>query len=234
MGLNIMSRISERQFFAARKWSNTEIRKLGPFFEGDAINVSGWNDRDKEGGRYREYFTNVTSYAVSNFAGERGIQDEVGEIFIDLEAPLPPNLRLSYDLVFNHTTLEHVFDVRRAFSNLCEMSRNAVLIVVPWAQVVLSNSSFGDYWRFSPEAVRRLFEAEGFTPLYISGSPMQQAAIYVVGLGVRDSGSWQRLALPSALDQIPLGNWIGSPSFAFKLLRRIGLHKTLKLAPRDT
>lgn len=113
------------------------------------------------------------------------------------------------------------------------MSRDAVLIVVPWAQVAHPSSSFGDFWRFSPEAVQRLFEAEGFAPLYISGSPMRQAAIYVLGLGVRNADRWAQHNIPKAMEHLPLGDWIGAPSFAFKVIRRLGLHKVLKLAPRE-
>ncbi len=140
-----MDLLNERQFFAARKWSNTEIRKIGRLFEGDAINVSGWDDRDKEGGYYREYFPNLSSYAISNYSGERGTQGTSGEIFIDLEAPLPPDLSRRYGLVFNHTTLEACI---RCAPGIREFVRNVPRRRIDCGAVGASSSSKFELRRF--------------------------------------------------------------------------------------
>jgi hypothetical protein len=169
-------------------------------------------------------------YSITNYRGDRGSQGSEGEIFLDLEVPLPPDLEGRFDFVFNHTTLEHVFDFRHAFSNLCLMSRDAVILVLPWAQVAHPNPSFGDFWRFSPEAVRRLFEVEGFTPVYVSGSPMRNASVYVLGLGVRDPSRWIG-RLPQAVLPAPLASWIGAPSVGHRLFAKIGMARRLNLTP---
>jgi hypothetical protein len=122
-----------RRFRAARCWSNQVLRAIAPSFDGDVLNVSGWRDEDKEGGRYRDYFSRARSYGVTNFGGYRG--DSGGaQVQLDLEGELPPGLAASVDVVFNHTTLEHVFDVFRAVSNLCRMTRDLVIVVVPAIQ----------------------------------------------------------------------------------------------------
>ena len=119
-----------RRFRAARIWSNQVLRKIAPQFDGDVINVSGWHDEDKEDGRYRDYFINARSYAVTNYGGYRGnIAD--GDLSLDLEANLTPDMLACADVIYNHTTLEHVFDVLKAVSNLCEMTRDVVIVVVP-------------------------------------------------------------------------------------------------------
>ena len=124
----------DRQWEIARLWSNQVLREIATIFSGAVINVSGWKDDDKEGGIYREYFTSARAYYVSNHAGDRGIEDNSASDFvIDLAvSSLPDNLKRAFDVVFNHTTLEHIFDVRTVFRNLCQMSRDVVIIVAPF------------------------------------------------------------------------------------------------------
>lgn len=211
----------DRRFRGPRLWSNREIAALGPLFSGSAVNVSGWDDRDKEGGRYRDYFSGIERYAITNYVGFRGARNEDGSIPLDLEAPLPEDLRGQFDLVFNHTTLEHVFDCFTAVKNLCALSRDAVLVVAPFAQMVHSTESFGDFWRFSPEALGKLFEREGFTMVYASANPEKDSAIYVTALAVRDPARWAG-RLPKPHSPKPLGAWIGGPSLMFRVLRKLG------------
>jgi len=108
--------------FNARKWSNSELRRWGKIFRGNIINVSGWDDRDKEGGHYCDYFPNKSSYIISNIAGSHGRTGNKDDIFIDLQKELAQDLVKHFDVVFNHTTLEHIFDVKCAVNNLCKLS----------------------------------------------------------------------------------------------------------------
>ena len=133
-----------RRFRLARSWSNDELRRIAPLCAGDVANVSGWEDRDKEGRLYRSYFTGAASYTLTNFPGERGFAGREGELLLDLGGELPPALEQRFEVVFNHTTLEHIFEVRRAFANLCRLSRDLVIVVVPFAQEQHETASFGD------------------------------------------------------------------------------------------
>jgi len=199
----------DRRFRSARRWSNREIAALAPLFDGDIVNVSGWDDRDKEGATYQSYFRNRKSYSITNYGGDHG-EGAAGEIRLDLEAELPAALKRQFDLAFNHTTLEHVFSMFEAFHNICELSRDAVLIVVPFAQVEHFEDSFGDYWRFTPQALRRLFEREDMTLVYCAVTEQTDAALYVIGLGVRDPSKWVG-RLPETRLPRNAGTWIGAP-----------------------
>lgn len=180
----------------AREWSNAELRRFAHRFTGDAVNVSGWRDEDKQGAHYRDYFTGAASYTLTNYkADARGLQGLPGEIFLDLEAPLEAHLRRRFDLVFNHTALEHIYEFQTAFANLCEMSRDAVVIVVPWLQPY--HGDYGDYWRFSPLAVRRMYEANGLTPVYISYNEGWLTSVYIFAIGVRDPAAWADVEPPA-------------------------------------
>lgn len=177
-----------------RLWSNQELARVAPLMAGDVVNVSAWRDEDKAGRRYRDYFTGARSYSITNYRAEmRGLQGWDGEIFLDLEEALPAHLTGAFDVVFNHTTLEHIYEFRAAFANLCAMSRDAVVLVVPWLQPY--HSDYGDYWRFSPLAVSRLFQENAMTPAHISWNDYPGASVYVFAIGVRHPERW-RDALP--------------------------------------
>lgn len=180
---------TDRSHRIPRVWSNRELARFAHLFRGAVVNVSGWTDSDKEGRCYREYFSNAESYTLTNFdSDKKGFLGLEGEIFLDLEKPLASELQRRFDVVFNHTTLEHIYEVSTAFSTLCEMSRDIVIVVVPFLQQY--HSHYGDYWRFSPLAVRRMFEERGFSPLHISFNSDPQSSVYVLAIATRYPDSW--------------------------------------------
>jgi hypothetical protein len=179
----------------ARRWSNKELRKFAHLFPGAAVNVSAWEDRDKQGGCYKDYFTGANSYHITNFGTDQGVlQHTPNEIFLDLEQDLDAALRQRFSTVFNHTTLEHVWDFRKAFANLCAMSSDIVIVVLPWLQPLHSN--YGDYWRFSPQAAVRLFEEQGFKMLHLGWNADPSASVYVMAIASRHPERWMS-AFPS-------------------------------------
>lgn len=174
-----------------RLWSNRELARVGHLFKGDVVNVSAWRDEDKAGRHYRDYFPLARTYSLTNYKSDmRGYQDQPGEIFLDLEQDLPAALFDKFDVVYNHTTLEHVYDFRRAFANLCAMSRDALIVVVPWLQP--AHGDYGDYWRFSPTAIARLCFDHGLTPARITWNEHPGASVYVFAVAVRDPEKWRR------------------------------------------
>lgn len=183
------SNILERRFRAPRLWSNLELKKFAKLFDGDVVNVSGWRDEDKEGQVYRSYFSSARSYTITNYKSEaRGYQGGQGEIFLDLTLDLPPDLVSRFDTVFNHTTLEHIFEVDKAFSNLCLMSRDVVIVIVPFLQEM--HAEYGDFWRFTPLAVKRMFEKNNFQTLYMNFNTEPRTSVYVFAIASRYPEKW--------------------------------------------
>lgn len=179
----------DRKFRIPRIWSNRELARFAPLFTGSVINVSAWKDEDKEGRRYRDYFTSASSYHISNFVAEaRGFQGGENEVFLDLTGPLPADFSRAFDCVFNHTTLEHIYEVHKAFANLCEMSRDAVIVVVPFLQQM--HAEYGDFWRFTPTTLERMFKENGFTPIHTAFNNEFMASVYVLMVAVRDPKAW--------------------------------------------
>jgi hypothetical protein len=174
---------------AARVWSNDFIKQVAPHVSGRVVNVSAWKDEDKEGRAYRTYFTNASSYETTNFDGWRGAGIP-SNYSLDLQRPAPAELRGAFDLVFNHTTLEHIYDFRQAFATLAELSRDAMLLVVPWIQP-LHGPVDGDFWRFSPYAIRRLFAEHGFTIIAEQAGPVGGAVRYLTHFAARSAEAWE-------------------------------------------
>jgi len=200
--------LADRRFTSARLWSNDELRKLAPLLDGDVVNVSGWDDRDKEGGRYRDYFSKASSYSITNYSGDRGLQGAENEHFLDLTDAVPAHLLGKFDVAFNHTTMEHIFDVRRAFANLCALSRDVVVTVVPFAQLQHEGLNWKDYWRFTPTCMKELFAENGLDVVYEVASGQRNAAIYLLTVAVRDRARWET-RLPPHQSLHGLGGWLG-------------------------
>jgi len=164
-----------------REWSNNELKKFVGLFKGDIVNVSAWKDNDKSNCNYSYYFRGCKSYTITNFREDyRGFQGKKGEIELDLEKPLDSKMYGAFDTVFNHTTLEHVYDFQTAFKNLCYMTRDILILVLPWMQEYhpATDKSYGDYWRFSEEAIRKMCENREITPVYLSQNRDANNCIY--------------------------------------------------------
>ncbi len=204
----------DRLFRLPRVWSNRELRKFSHLFKGDIVNVSGWKDIDKEGDKYVNYFKNANSYTITNFKTEaKGIQGYKNELYLDLEDDLSENLRRSFDVVFNHTVLEHIYDVKKAFENICELTKDIVIIVVPFLQVM--HADYGDYWRFTPMSIERMFKDNDMDLLYCSFNSHKNSSVYLFCIGTRNKKKWKKL-IPekkSFEDPYPsqngFQNWVG-------------------------
>jgi len=223
--------LTDRKYILARKWSNREMRKLAPLFSGAVCNVSGWDDRDKEGSHYANYFTRATSYDRTNYGGFRGFKGEAGEIALDLTAPLAEELKRRFDVTYNHTVLEHIFEVDKAFANLCEMSRDVVIVVVPFSQVQHESESYGDYWRFTPSCLRKLFEKNGLTVIYEAESPDHDAAIYLLFVASRNPER-HRENMPRHKPIKLAGTWIGASLLISGI--QFATHRARKLLGRQS
>jgi hypothetical protein len=182
----VANRILDKSRIRPRNFSNAMLRKYASHISGGIINVSGWRDEDGEGGHYKDYFKNASSYTVSNVGGQsKGFGSAPGydEIELDLCRNIPEKLLGKYDAVFNHTTLEHIYDFKTAFSNLCKLSKDTVILVVPVMQQIHHKEDFGDWWRPTTMTIAKMFKENGFTPLILRTNDQPFAPIYCLALG---------------------------------------------------
>ncbi len=199
---------AERQFQLPRIWSNRQLRNISHLFTGKVVNVSAWNDCDKEGGRYEDYFKNAKSYCITNYSGYRGLQNRNDEIFLDLLKPLSEGLVEKFDVAFNHTTLEHIIDFGFAFKNICRMSRDIVIVVVPFAQTHHPTEEWGDYWRFTPDGLAQLFKTNGLSTVYMAANNDFNCGIYLFAVGSKFPDRWIK-KMPQQKIIEPVGETIG-------------------------
>ncbi len=188
-GDSMLRMFQDRKYRTARIWSNKVLRQIAPVFKGNIINVSGWHDEDKEGCFYREYFSSADTYRISNLGGYRGESADTNYV-LDLEGILPDSLKGRFDVVYNHTTLEHVFDVFTAVRNLCELSNDVVIVVVPFIQEQHTHDSFSDYWRFTPAGIKALFSANGMETVLLCSTPGCRSAVYHLLVTSKFPGKW--------------------------------------------
>ena len=187
--------------------TNHILKKFAPLFSGNIINVSGSSDSDKEssfkdyyfgnydkGNRYKDYFQNAKSYTVSNYPLDRTeyLLDKTNMIFLDLEEKLSEELVGKYNVVFNHTVFEHIYNIFEAFKNLCSLSNDIVIFIVPQFQQIHDYSrGYKDYWRFTPFAVDRLFEDNGFTVLYRETTTGFSESMYLFYIASKNPDNWK-------------------------------------------
>ncbi|MBU0516624.1 MAG: hypothetical protein KJ621_17850 [Proteobacteria bacterium] len=176
---------------SVRAWSNRVLGSVAVHCRGRVLNCSGWRDEDKEGGRYRDYFPGASEYRVSNYGGDRGESGVPDEIRLDLTAPLPADMSGRFDVVLSHTVLEHVFDLNRAVDNLCLLTTDLLIVVVPFAQHYHPGESYGDYWRLSISGLEEMLARRGLPPVFADYSTIPHQAVYVLVVGSRHPERWQ-------------------------------------------
>lgn len=226
----------DRVFRLPRIWSNRELAKIAHLFTGDIVNVSGWKDIDKEGRCYKEYFSNASSYTITNYKSEaKGYQGFEGEIFLDLEKDLPNNLVNKFDVAFNHTVLEHIFKVQKAIENICLMTKDIAIVVVPFLQTM--HGEYGDYWRFTPLTMNKLFEENNMKMMYCSFNSHKNASVYLFCVASKNPDQWKHVFKEdiSVTDpyesQNGFQNWVGCHAIQngkFIKANKPSLYKTLK------
>lgn len=98
---------------------------------------------------------------VADVAALQGI-----ERIVDLNDPLPDDLRRQFELVIDPGTCEHCFNVGMAFRNVCEaVALGGYLVHI--APLSFINHGF---WNFSPTVYPDYFEANGFALVHMNGA----------------------------------------------------------------
>jgi hypothetical protein len=194
--------ISSNPNWIPRNWSNQEIRKIGSQFTGNVINVSAAQDNDKQGGKYKDYFPNAKSYTISNYGkGIEGISGDQDEIILDLSKQYSGS---KYDVVFSHTVIEHLPSVEIAIDNLCNLSSDVVITVVPFIQHYHGRiNSYTDYWRYSPDALINEFEKRGFSTIYVNwNDDFPYMSVYILHIASKYPNKYWRLVPQSKIPEI--------------------------------
>lgn len=144
----VMRRGSRRRATTSRVAGNAVLRGWCPLVKGRVLSVGSGADRDKEGKRYRDYFSAASSYETS----------DVGtgcDLVLDVQA-MPTVADGAYDGVFCHSVLEHVTDPCGAVRECARiLSTGGVFILaVPFNYQI--HRAPQDYWRFTEHGLRMM------------------------------------------------------------------------------
>ena len=180
---------------SARKFSNRVLKQYLKHFSGNIINVSGWEDSDKENNLYKNYFGSIEKYVISNIKGDHGMPKtktlDSDLIYLDLEKPIADNLRNQFDVVFSHTVIEHIYNTQIALGNLAELSSDVIIIVVPFSQSVHYTNSYSDYVRLTPYYLNRFFEEKKFTTLLCCANEQPFDNVYLIYIASKYPNRYQ-------------------------------------------
>jgi hypothetical protein len=83
-----------------------------------------------------------------------------------------------------------VYNVKKAFKNLCLLSRDVVIIVVPFLQELHWGESYKDYWRFSPYVIKKMFEENGLKLIYLNANNKKNESVYILAIGSKNFEKW--------------------------------------------
>jgi hypothetical protein len=199
--------VTEGVFRKPRLRTNLILKRFAHYFRGSIVNVSASSDSDKNcslveyyfgnydaGTRYETYFTNASSYCLTNYPKDETefFHDRGETIRLDLEADLADEFKQKFDVVFNHTVLEHIFDIFTAFKNLCLMSSDIVILIVPQSQQIHDyERGYADYWRFTPFSIDKLFASNDFTVLYRETTYGFSESQYLFYVASRKPENWK-------------------------------------------
>lgn len=108
-------------------------------------------------------FDQVASCDVSNYEG--------ATFAVDLNRPIPSELRERFDVVFNGGTMEHIFDVRAVLANLHALLKigGRIIHIAPTSNMIdhgfysFSPTFFRDYYRENNYIIRTLYLFECFS-----------------------------------------------------------------------
>lgn len=178
-----------------RIWSNNELAAIAKNFEGNVVNVSAAEDSDKNGEKYKDYFVNAKSYAITNLgSGEEGGGISREELMLDLSIPYDGRYG-KFDIVFNHTVIEHLPSFETSINNLCSLSNDCVVTVVPFIQMFHGRlGSYTDFWRFTPKLLIDEFHKRGFYTLYIAWNEHHPLShVYVFHVATRNPQKYRKI-----------------------------------------
>jgi hypothetical protein len=111
-----------------------------------------------------------------------------------------------------------------AFGNLSSLTKDLLIIVVPFCQVQHELASFGDYWRFTPSCLRELYSRNQMRVIYESSNEDFASANYLFFVGTRYPERYSetlKAYRPLGLQ----GRWIGN-SWWQKIFPRLWIGKS--------
>jgi Methyltransferase domain len=125
--------------------SNAWLRQAAAGISGDVLSIGSRDDRDGEGGFYRNYFSSAKSYTTSDIGGAVDLCLDVRRMETIVDG--------RYACVFCSGVLEHVDDFRAGLEELTRIlaKGGTLLLGLPFRQAI--HDAPCDFWRFTKYAI---------------------------------------------------------------------------------
>ena len=68
------------------------------------------------------------------------------------------------------------------------MSRDIVILIVPFLQQM--HGDYGDYWRFTPLTIKKMFVNNGLELLYLSFNGHKNSSVYIFSIATKKPSKW--------------------------------------------
>lgn len=136
----------------SRKESNAWLRHHAADIKGHVLSIGSGRDVDIEGGRYKDYFTNCSTYTTSDITPEFD-----PDMVLDVRS-MPEIPDESFDCVFCSGVLEHVDDYLSALREMTRILKpgGILLLGLPFRQAL--HMAPHDYWRFTEHGIRYMLQ----------------------------------------------------------------------------
>jgi hypothetical protein len=130
--------------------SNAWLRKAAAEIRGDVLSIGSRDDRDGEGGCYRDYFSSAKTYTTSDIGGQVDLLLDVRRMASVADG--------SYAGVFCSGVLEHVDDFKAGLAELTRILApgGTLLLGLPFRQAI--HDAPHDFWRFTKYAIEYLLK----------------------------------------------------------------------------
>lgn len=88
------------------------------------------------------------------------------------------------------------------------MTRDTVIIVLPFAQLEHGKDHYNDYWRFTLQSLNKLFELNEMEVIYQCANNEINTSVYIMAVATKKPKKW-RNKFPK--DDVPevLAHWLG-------------------------
>jgi SAM-dependent methyltransferase len=134
----------------ARVESNAWLARHAADVTGAVLSIGSGHDRDKVGGRYRDYFPLADSYTTSEVSAEFGC-----DLVLDVRA-MPELGDGAFDCVYCSGVLEHVDDFQASLREITRVLKpgGVLLLGLPFRQAI--HGAPYDFWRFTVHGIQFL------------------------------------------------------------------------------
>ena len=138
----------------ARQDANVWLRLHCRDVAGKILSIGSGDDSDHEGGYYRKYFPNATSYTTSEVSAEFKC-----DLVIDVRS-MPEIADGTYDGIYCSGVLEHTDEFQAAMRELTRILKTGgtLLLGLPFRQALHMEPY--DFWRFTEFGIQHLLKQD--------------------------------------------------------------------------